>query len=190
MTEPCESKDQIDNTAKAVEHLDQGLSQIKESQTEAEFRLRMQGEHIAQIKDASQQIVEGFKEFAAEMRGTVTGLKENQIKDHAATNQLRKEVEILFQDKRELRETTIPSIREDINKAKNAATVRMADCVEKDIVPLKSRVKVLEDDHLKADGKKEGIIESAKTARFLIPFVTAIAALLLAVSEYLRGGSG
>lgn len=157
---PCESKPEIDK--------------IAAGQTEMEMRLRIQSEHIAQIKDASQSMVEGFREFSAEMRQQVTDIKERQITDHAETKQLRKEVEILFQDKRDLHTKILPQITETINKSSNAMTVRLEECAEKQIVPLKQRVKALEDNHLVEGGKREGWIESLKTAKMIYPIILSV----------------
>lgn len=180
MNDPCGSKDVIDKTAAQVEKLTSDHGEI-------DFRLRLQGEHVAQIKDASHKMVASFEAFAAKLHDTVTTIKEQQIKDGIETGQLRKEVELLFSDRREMKDVVIPAVRQEITQAKAAFDVRIAECAEKKILPLVGRVKTLEDNHLVEGGKTEGFIDAVRTAKFLIPTITAIVALFISFRDMILG---
>ena len=152
MTVPCESKPEI-------EKLQGQQVEFKEGQNEMEFRLRMQGEHIAQIKDASLEMVSGFKDFAREMRETVSDIKDKQIRDDMETKQQRKEIEILFNDKRLFQNDTLPKLKDEILQMGNIVTVHAKECNDKQIAPIKKRLKVIEDEHLSENGSKTGVKE-------------------------------
>ena len=180
MTDPCGSKDVIDKTSAQVDKLTRDHGEI-------DFRLRLQGEHVAQIKDASNKMIESFDTFANRLHETVASIKEQQIKDGMKTGQLRKEIELLFAERREMKDVVIPTVKEEITKVRSAFDVRIAECAEKKIVPLVSRVKTLEDNHLVEGGKTEGFIDAVRTAKFLIPTITAIVALFISFRDMILG---
>jgi len=124
-----------------------------------EFRLRMQGEHIAQIKDASLEMVSGFKGFAQEMRDTVSDMKEKQIRDDMETKQQRKEIELLFSEKRVFENDTLPKLKDAILQMGEIVNAHTRECSDKQISPIIQRLKLIEDGHLSETGKTTGVKE-------------------------------
>jgi hypothetical protein len=170
MTVPCESKPDI-------KKLQGQQDEVKEGQNDMELRLRMQGEHIAQIKDAAFEMVSGFKEFATEMRSTVSEIKEKQIRDDMETQQQRKELDMLFADKRDVRDKVLPQVYLEIGAVATGSRESLKSFTDREFTPLLQRVSVIESNHTLEEGKQEGFFDSVKTWKTISVAISAFAAI-------------
>jgi ASC-1-like (ASCH) protein len=133
---------------KRFEAVENGQTENKQSLSDNDMRQRVQGEHIAVMKDATQTISRNVEAFVTEIRGFMSQTIKDGARDAERLKMLEQDRERLYNNDKEIRDVIIPKVEAEIKDGKDQVEVRISDLVEKHIKPL-------EDRHLKESGRKQ-----------------------------------
>lgn len=153
MTDPCGSKEEIN---------DMGKEQ------------RQQGKDLAVVKEATDRLRMEQAAFISESREVIGLLKEMAIEGKSSAKQAKEAQDILFTKTRD-NASAIRLLGDKFIEAKAAAEVRITEVVEKVIRPMKDDVKTLMDDKITRDSK----MLLLKDMRVTVPVICSVVSSFL-----------
>lgn len=112
---------------------------------------------------AQTDAVDEMKSLGREMRSILGDLRERSARDAQRVDDLAKGVNVLFQFKRHLEETRLPSMAEEISTVNSRAQFNLSNIVEKRIMPIEIK-------HMREDGARAAF----KDFRVLVPSIIAV----------------
>jgi hypothetical protein len=128
---------------------------------------------------SQQKVAEDHKVLAIEMRGFMSEIRERTVRTDQRTQEHHEGLRVLFQRVNKITETDLPSLKDDIGRAKAANEVRskgienaMADIVSQRIMPIEIK-------HLKEDGAAAAF----KDIKVLVPSLLATGLAVLSLWE-------